>query len=215
MEQENTPSEPTTAIYKEFSSEPPKKRHHLFFFLSLSSLFILVLGIGAIFIYGFTRKLPNHLLDTITIIPTPTPYPFQVDLTPEPMEQWQTYTSAQYGVVFKHPSRWRTIEHFKNKDALVGFAIVDPFYVVFEKIPTRGITQTDIKPKTVNGITWYQPDTEKAADKEGVFCEIYNCDEMTYGKYSSYKDGYRYTFYYPQDVQSIMDNVLTTFSYTQ
>lgn len=76
------------------------------------------------------------------------------------------------------------------------------------------MVKTDINPKVVNGITWYQPDTEKAADKEGVFCELYNCDQMTYGRYSSFMNGYRYSFYYPKDVQPIMDTVLTTFSYS-
>lgn len=114
MDLENTASaqKPIPEAELPYAMPPKKKQTPLFFVIFLTLLFIVVLGVGAAFIYGIIQTFPNHLYEAITY--TPTPYQFPVDLTPEPMQQWQTYRSTQYGITFKYPSRWQTIEHFKK-----------------------------------------------------------------------------------------------------
>lgn len=179
-------------------------------FILIFILFFVLFGGMIIFsIYRTAQKsLTQAAADPSTLI--------YITPNPNAEKDWKSYSSKEYGVTFSYPSSWTIHEKYQNHEGLLAFEILEPFYVFFERtLLEEGFFESTKSSSVINGITWQQPDPDKPADKTGAFCMLYNCDQKSYGKYYTTKGGYKYSFYYPTDMQEQMNTILSSFTFSR
>lgn len=141
-------------------------------------------------------------------------YPYEPSPEPDLSDEtanWKIYKNEKIGITFKYPGWHLRSEDISEQHSVVDFAILGSEYEFIKanlNIYSRpSINQTN-KTKLINGITWYMVTPNK--DQE-------SCDAMECGIlkpiYYTFKNDYIYSFYYPIDSSSLMEEVLGTFRF--
>lgn len=190
----------------------PKKQNYVFIIFFTGFFLLTVVVLGFMYIRFLSDSTPDQIKHALAYL-SPTPVPAVIK--PED-DRLIKYSNIEYAVTFSYPQSWNVHKAYMNHPELIAFAIEEPFYLFLERMPVSKLYPESVGETTsIQGVEWSQPNLEKPANKSGVFCELYNCDEQTYGKYYTIKNGYKYSFYYPKDIERTMQKMLSTFAFTQ
>lgn len=167
----------------------------------------------------------GYLLGTNTIKPSSIPSPTAIPVTtsvPSSIQKTEFKTFSKLGVFFQYPKNITISQEDSNdnepsasvKQNTIRFSIGNKNFTL-ERLSDSSeneapFNQTSIT-KNFNGNTWrvFLP------SQTTVFCDAGNCGK-TAPSYYTYKNGYRYSFnYFSDDLQPTIENILSTFTFTQ
>ena len=170
---------------------------------------LIIAGIGGAFYLG-RQTTPKS--STIPAVTSQTPQP-----TPSPSDEtanWKIYSNRKLGVEFKYPAEYSIKEDSNGSTlAVVNFELNGKKFR-FDKVISDGsvppYAQTNVT-QDFNEITW----KVLIPSKDAEYCDAGDCGGIA-PSYYLFKNGHKYSFtYYSDDLKSTIEQILSTFKFTQ
>jgi len=168
----------------------------------ISAVALIAIAAAGYFFYSTSAKAPADKQNQQRTPP--------VSTTQDETAAWKTYTNDKFGFMFQYPSNLEIIDN--SKDAKEGAIMLGfqnhPFGLTIEKV---GLTSSEsylnmpkISQKTINGISWdilhFELNSPESGGPQFVYQTVNN--------------GYRYVVNYTEQIQTDIDQILSTFRFT-
>lgn len=174
----------------------------------------MVVGAAASYVY-------KDKIFSLVSKPTPTPTVIlsqskNLSPTPNPTTDWKTYTN--HGVEFKCPKDAKVTENTNEKTQNTVYFELGEKRLTFERLVVDAKNKGKEAPynetaieQTFNNLSWKVVPPENTSE----YCDSGDCSK-TAPSFYIYKNEYRYSFYYyPDDLRSTINQILSTFKFTE